>query len=113
MCGLLRLGLIFSRQIIGWATNKQMKAQLVWEGIYMVTSSVFIAIIVMLEAGPVYAIFSAHFKGEAVSLLQWVWIGSSFIFVILLNIFTVKKPMSLGLKAIYRLRGIDGRRISF
>jgi len=73
--------------------------------IYMVASSVFIAIIVMLEAGPVYAILSAHFKGETVSLLQWVWIGSSFIVVILLNIFTVKKPMSLGLKAITDYEG--------
>ena len=73
--------------------------------IYMVTSSIFIAIIVMFEAGPVYAILSAHFKGEALSLLQWVWIAGSFIVVILLNIFTVKKPMSLGLKAITDYEG--------
>ena len=73
--------------------------------VYMIISSVFIALIIMLEAGPVYAILSAHFMGEAITHLQWVWIVGSFILVIFLNIFAVQRPMAAGLKA---LNGYEG-----
>jgi ABC-2 type transport system permease protein len=73
--------------------------------IYMIISSVFIALIIMLEAGPVYAILSAHFRGEAITHLQWVWIAGSFILVIFLNVFAVQRPMAAGLKA---LSGYEG-----
>ncbi len=73
--------------------------------IYMIISSVFIALIIMLEAGPVYAILSAHFKGEAITHLQWIWIAGSFILVIFLNVFAVQRPMAAGLKA---LSGYEG-----
>jgi len=73
--------------------------------IYMIISSVFIALVIMLEAGPVYAILSAHFRGEAITHLQWVWIAGSFILVIFLNVFAVQRPMAAGLKA---LSGYEG-----
>ncbi len=73
--------------------------------VYMIISSIFIALIIMLEAGPVYAILSAHFMGEAITHLQWVWIVGSFILVIFLNIFAVQRPMAAGLKA---LNGYEG-----
>jgi len=73
--------------------------------VYMIISSVFIALIIMLEAGPVYAILSAHFMGEAITHLQWVWIVGSFILVIFLNVFPVQRPMAAGLKA---LNGYEG-----
>jgi len=73
--------------------------------VYMIISSVFIALIIMLEAGPVYAILSAHFMGEAITHLQWVWIVGSFILVIFLNVFAVQRPMAAGLKA---LNGYEG-----
>ena len=73
--------------------------------VYMIISSVFIALIIMLEAGPVYTILSAHFMGEAITHLQWVWIVGSFILVIFLNIFAVQRPMAAGLKA---LNGYEG-----
>ena len=73
--------------------------------VYMIISSVFIALIIMLEAGPVYAILSAHFMGEAITHLQWVWIVGSFILVVFLNVFAVQRPMAAGLKA---LNGYEG-----
>jgi len=73
--------------------------------VYMIISSVFIALIIMLEAGPVYAILSAHFMGEAITHLQWIWIVGSFILVIFLNVFAVQRPMAAGLKA---LNGYEG-----
>jgi len=62
-------------------------------------------LVIMLEAGPVYAILSAHFRGEAITHLQWVWIAGSFILVIFLNVFAVQRPMAAGLKA---LSGYEG-----
>jgi ABC-2 type transport system permease protein len=73
--------------------------------IYMIISSVFIASVIVLEAGPVYTILSAHFKGEAITHFQWVWIVSSFILVVLLNMFAVQRPMAAGLKAIRAYEG--------
>jgi ABC-2 type transport system permease protein len=73
--------------------------------IYMISSSVFIALVIVLEAGPVYAILSAHFRGEALTHLQWVWITGSFIMVIFVQIVAVKKPMAAGLKSLSRYEG--------
>jgi len=73
--------------------------------IYMISSSVFIALVIMLEAGPVYAILSAHFKGVSITYFQWVWVVCSFIGVIFVNIFAVKRPMAAGLKALNSYEG--------
>lgn len=73
--------------------------------IYMVASFIFIAITVIVEAGPVYSILSARFKGESISDLQWIWIACSFIFVVFLSIMTVKKSMSAGIKALTNYGG--------
>jgi ABC-2 type transport system permease protein len=73
--------------------------------IYMVVSFIFIAITVVVEAGPVYSILSARFKGEPISELQWIWIACSFIFVVFLSILTVKKSMSAGIKALTNYGG--------
>ncbi|MEE8300152.1 MAG: hypothetical protein V3R28_02465, partial [Desulfatiglandales bacterium] len=73
--------------------------------IYMIISSVFIALVIMLEAGPVYTILSTHFRGQEISHLQWIWIVGSFILVIFLNIFAVQRPLAAGLKAINDYEG--------
>jgi ABC-2 type transport system permease protein len=72
---------------------------------YMITSSVFIALVVVLEAGPVYTILSAHFKGEVITHLQWFWIVSSFILALILIIIAVKQPLAAGLKALDNYEG--------
>ena len=73
--------------------------------IYMIISSIFIALVIMLEAGPVYTILSTHFRGQEISHLQWIWIVGSFILVIFLNIFAVQRPLAAGLKAINDYEG--------
>jgi ABC-2 type transport system permease protein len=67
---------------------------------YMISSSVFIALVVVLEAGPVYTILSAQFKGEAIPYLHWFWIGSSFFLALVLIIIVVQRPLAAGLKAL-------------
>ena len=66
--------------------------------IYMISSSAFIALVVALEAGPVYAILSSQFRQETLGWFRWVWIIGSFVAVILLHVVVVKKPMAAGLK---------------
>ena len=68
--------------------------------LYMIISSIFIAIIVILEAGPVYIVFMSEIDGNTVSAFQWVLIVASFVMVVLINILAIFKPMKMGLMAL-------------
>lgn len=73
--------------------------------IYMISSSIFIALVIILEAGPVYTILSSHFRGEPVTYPQWIWIAGSFSLVIFLIILAIQRPMAAGLKALDSYEG--------
>jgi ABC-2 type transport system permease protein len=70
--------------------------------LFMLLAAGFIALVIVLEAGPVYAVFMAGFHGRSLSGLQWVWLVVSFTLVVLLCILAVVLPMRLGER---RLRG--------
>jgi len=70
--------------------------------LFMLLAAGFIALVIVLEAGPVYAVFMAGFRGRSLSGLQWIWLVVSFTLVILLCILAVILPMRLGER---RLRG--------
>lgn len=70
--------------------------------IYMIFSAVFMAVIIILEAGPVYLLFTSGVRGEAVSGIQWLFVITSFVAVFLLILFTVYKPMKMGAEALSR-----------
>jgi ABC-2 type transport system permease protein len=65
----------------------------------------FIGLIIVLEAGPVYTIFMARLRGEAISLTHWIWISVSFVLVAAINVFAVFWPMQLGAENLSRLEG--------
>ncbi len=67
---------------------------------YMIVSAIFIASIIVLEAGPVYVIFMANVKGLSLTGLQWLFIIPSFAAVLIIAMLTVYKPMKMGLKAL-------------
>jgi ABC-2 type transport system permease protein len=67
---------------------------------YMIFSAIFIALIIVLEAGPVYIIFMASVKGAAISAWQWLFIVSSFMMVVVINVLAVYKSMKMGLQAL-------------
>ncbi|MDB9822468.1 hypothetical protein OAC89_02090 [Deltaproteobacteria bacterium] len=69
---------------------------------YMIFSAVFMAVIIVLEAGPVYMIFMADLRGSTITSFQWLQIITAFIFVLLIIGFTVYKPMKMGLEALNR-----------
>jgi ABC-2 type transport system permease protein len=63
----------------------------------------FIGSVIILEAGPVYTIFMAKLRGEAIPLVHWIWIVVSFILVAAINLLAVFWPMRFGLQSLSRL----------
>lgn len=64
--------------------------------IYMTVSIGYIALIVILEAGPVYHVFVSHFRGGTLSYLQWIWLVGSFSIVLVLCGAALLIPIRLG-----------------
>jgi ABC-2 type transport system permease protein len=70
--------------------------------LFMILSALFTGVIVVLEAGPVYAVLTADFCGHALTLWQWVWLVGSFAVVFLLSAVSVVIPMRLGERHLLR-----------
>jgi ABC-2 type transport system permease protein len=71
--------------------------------LFMILCAGFIGLVIILEAGPVYAVFMAGIRGQSLSILQWIWLVISFALVLLLCILAVILPMRLGER---RLEGL-------
>jgi ABC-2 type transport system permease protein len=69
---------------------------------FMILSAAFIALIVALEAGPVYVLVMADLRRGTVPGWQWLVIGLSFSAVLFLMAAAVHQPMKMGLKALSR-----------
>ncbi|MBW2609064.1 MAG: hypothetical protein JRC68_01825 [Deltaproteobacteria bacterium] len=69
---------------------------------YMMISAIFMAVIIVLEAGPVYIIFMANLRGNDITVFQWLFIIPAFILVLFINILAVYKPMKMGLEALVK-----------
>jgi ABC-2 type transport system permease protein len=67
---------------------------------FMIYSALFIAVILGLEAGPVYILTMSQVKGTSVSGFEWMFIVGSFSMVAALNLFMIYRPMKMGLKAL-------------
>jgi ABC-2 type transport system permease protein len=66
--------------------------------IFMILSMVFIGVLVVLEAWPVYILFMAGFRHHVLSLLQWMAVCGSFAGGVLVIGTATLLPMKLGLK---------------
>jgi ABC-2 type transport system permease protein len=62
----------------------------------MILCAGFIAVVIILEAGPVYSVFMADFRGVSLTALQWIWLIGSFSVVLVLCILSVVLPMRWG-----------------
>ena len=69
---------------------------------YMISCVIFMSVIIILEARPVYIIFMSDLRGSTIMTLHWAQIVISFILVLLIIGFAVYKPMKMGLEAIKR-----------
>ena len=68
--------------------------------IYMIISALFMAVIIVLESGPVYIIFMADIGKREISPGQWALIACAFILVIAITAFTIYKPLKMGVDAL-------------
>ena len=69
---------------------------------FMIFSAIFIGVIIVLEAGPVYMIFMANMRGSPIDPVQWLFIIPSFVTALLVNALVVYKPMTMGLNALLK-----------
>ncbi|MBW1894636.1 MAG: hypothetical protein JRI91_13200 [Deltaproteobacteria bacterium] len=66
--------------------------------LFMVLSAGYIALIIILEAGPVYNIFMANFQERDLTFFEWAWTGVSFFIALILSILAVILSMNFGEK---------------
>ena len=66
--------------------------------LFMILCGGFIAIIIILEASPVYRLFMANVRNRDLSPLEWIWILGSFLMALLLSILVIILPMKFGEK---------------
>jgi ABC-2 type transport system permease protein len=64
--------------------------------LFMILCTVFIGLVIVLEAGPVYHVFIAGVHGRVLSVGQWAWLSVSFSLALLLCILAVILPMRIG-----------------
>jgi ABC-2 type transport system permease protein len=64
--------------------------------LFMILCAGFIATVIVLEAGPVYSVFMADFRGAPLSALQWLWLIGSFSVILIFCILAVVLPMRWG-----------------
>jgi len=66
--------------------------------LYMILAMGFIALIVVLEAGPVYTLFMSQIRHQSLDHSQWLYIGGSILLIGLANIAAVWLPMRYGIQ---------------
>ncbi len=68
--------------------------------LYMIICTVFLGIVILLEAGPVYILFMADMKGRNITSLEWIFIFFSFVLVLFIMIISTYLPMRMGVKSL-------------
>ncbi|MBI5846314.1 MAG: hypothetical protein HZB23_16785 [Deltaproteobacteria bacterium] len=64
--------------------------------LFMILSAAFIGAVIVIEAGPVYLVARAGFKGMAVTSAEWLWLWGSFIAAAVLCVIVTVWPMRFG-----------------
>ncbi|MBN1381170.1 MAG: hypothetical protein JXA41_05805, partial [Deltaproteobacteria bacterium] len=64
--------------------------------LFMILCAVFIGLVVVIEAGPVYSVFMANFRGTALTITAWIRLLVSFSVVLVLCSLAVILPMRFG-----------------
>ncbi|MGD0169206.1 MAG: hypothetical protein ABSE54_05725, partial [Smithella sp.] len=68
--------------------------------LFMIISFSLIALVIIMEAGPVYYIFMAQLRGQSLSFIQIVWTISSFGLALFLCLFAIFYTIHLGEKSL-------------
>ena len=71
--------------------------------VFMIACALYIGVVVLLEAGPVYRIFMADLHGRALPAAVWLWAAASFGTAFALSILAVILPLRFGEKRLSRV----------
>lgn len=63
---------------------------------FMMLAAIYITVVIVLEASPVYHIFMSGAFNRDLSLVRWVWIIGSFALAVAVSILTIIYPMKYG-----------------
>ena len=64
--------------------------------IFMIVCAGYIGLIILIEAGPVYHLFMADFRGKTLSAAVWLWIIGSFATAFVFSLLAIALPMRFG-----------------
>ncbi len=73
--------------------------------LYMILAMGFIALVIVLEAGPVYTLFMAQVHHHSLSHLQWMYVAGSILLTVLVNIAAIWLPMRYGIRKLTAYEG--------
>lgn len=68
--------------------------------VYMICAALFMTLVIVLEAGPVYIFFMSNIRNVPLTALQWVIVVGSFAGVLIVNLIAFREPMKMGLRAL-------------
>jgi len=71
--------------------------------VFMLTAAIFIAVVILLQAGPVYRLFMADLHGKPLSTIVWLWVVAAFSAAFTLSILAVILPLRFGEKRLSRI----------
>lgn len=71
--------------------------------VFMIACAVYIGLVLLLEAGPVYRIFMAGIHGRPLSTALWAWTIASFGLALALSILAVVLPLRFGEKRLSQI----------
>jgi ABC-2 type transport system permease protein len=66
--------------------------------VFMIACALYIGVVVLLEAGPVYRIFMADLHGRALPAAVWLWAAASFGAAFTLSLLAIVLPLRFGEK---------------
>jgi ABC-2 type transport system permease protein len=66
--------------------------------VFMIVCASYIGLIILIEAGPVYHLFMADFRGKTLSAAIWLWIIGSFATAFVFSLLAIALPMQFGEK---------------
>jgi ABC-2 type transport system permease protein len=70
--------------------------------LFMIFSALFVGIVIVLEAGPVYRILYTQFKSTDLGLLEKIWMSVSFGAALIISVLATLLPMRYGEKQLRR-----------
>jgi ABC-2 type transport system permease protein len=99
--GIVALGVGLGARYPDFRSENVAKAATGFGGlVFMIISALFVAAVIVLEAGPVYILFSAQVNGVKISPLTWFFVFCSFFLALVISGFVTGKSLKMGRRAL-------------